>query len=39
MKSIFPSSVRNDMERIHSDGTIEKLQLDVQQQKELYFNK
>ena len=39
MKSIFPSSVRNDMERIHSDGTMEDLQLDIKQQKELYFNK
>ncbi len=37
MKSIFPSSVRNDMDRIHTDGTIEKLQLEIDQQKELYF--
>ena len=39
MKSIFPSSARNDMDRIHTDGTIEKLQLDIDQQKELYFQK
>lgn len=39
MKSIFPSSVRNDMDRIHTDGTIEELQLVIQEQKELYFNK
>jgi len=39
MKDIFPSSVRNDMDRIHTDGTIDRLQLDIQQQKELYFQK
>ena len=39
MKSIFPSSVRKDMNRIQIDGTIEKLQLEIQQQKEEYFHK
>jgi len=39
MRSIFPSSVRNDMEKVHTDGTIEKLNADVQEQKELYFHK
>lgn len=39
MKSIFPSSVRNDMERIHTDGTIEELKADIQKQVELYFHK
>ncbi len=39
MKSIFPNSVRNDMDKIHEDGTIERLQLDIQQQIELYFHK
>jgi len=39
MKNIFPSSVRNDMDRIHTDGTIDRLQEDIQQQKKLYFNK
>jgi len=39
MKSIFPSSVRNDMERIHTDGTMEELNADIQKQVELYFNK
>ena len=39
MKSIFPSSVRNDMEEIHTDGTIEELQLDIKEQKETYFNR
>ena len=39
MKSIFPSSVRNDMNRIHSDGTIKELQLEIKQQTESYFHK
>jgi len=39
MKNIFPSSVRNDMDRIHTDGTIDRLLEDIQQQKKLYFNK
>ena len=39
MKSIFPSNVRNDMEDIHTDGTMEELNADIQKQKELYFNK
>lgn len=39
MKSIFPRSVRKDMKKIHTDGTIKELQADIQKQKELYFNK
>lgn len=39
MKNIFPSSVRNDMNDVYSDGTIEKLQLDIEQQTQLYFHK
>lgn len=39
MKNIFPSSVRVDMEDIHTDGTIEELQADIQKQVEKYFNK
>jgi len=39
MKSIFPSSVRDDMEDIHTDGTIEELSADIQEQVELYFHK
>ena len=39
MKSIFPSSVRNDMEDIHTDGTMEELNADIQKQVEEYFNK
>ena len=39
MKIIFPSSVRNDMDRIHTDGTMEELNVDIQKQVELYFQK
>jgi len=39
MKRIFPSSVRNDMEDLHTDGTIEELNKDIQKQVELYFQK
>ena len=38
MKSIFPNSVREDMEDIHTDGTIEELNEDIQEQVEEYFN-
>jgi len=38
MKSIFPSSVRKDMEEIHTDGTIEELNADIQKQIKVYFN-
>jgi len=39
IKSIFPSSVRNDMNRTHTDGTMEELNADIQKQNEPYFNK
>lgn len=39
MKNIFPRSVRNDMDKVHTDGTIERLQLDIEQQIKLYFHK
>lgn len=39
MKKIFPSSVRNDMNNIHIDGTMEKLESDIEQQTKLYFYK
>ena len=39
MENIFPKKVRNDMDQISIDGTIEQLQLDIQQQVELYFHK
>ncbi len=39
MKNIFPFSVRNDMEKVHTDGTIERLHSDIEQQIKLYFHK
>ena len=39
MKNIFPESVRNDMNEVHNDGTIEKLEMDIQKQLNLYFHK
>lgn len=39
IKNIFPSSVRNDMDEVYTDGTIEKLQLDIEQQSTIYFQK
>ncbi len=39
MKNIFPDSVRNDMNEVHNDGTIEKLEMDIQKQLNLYFHK
>ena len=39
MKNIFPRSVRNDMDEVHTDGTIEKLEMDIQKQLNLYFYK
>jgi len=38
MKIIFPSSVRNDMDKVHVDGTIERLQLGIKEQTKLYFH-
>lgn len=39
MKNIFPKSVRNDMEKVHIDGTIERLSVEVLEQVKLYFHK
>ena len=39
MKNIFPKSVRKDMELVYIDGTLEKLQLDINEQLKLYFHK
>jgi len=39
MKNIFPKSVRNDMEKVHIDGTIERLSIEVLEQVKLYFHK
>ncbi len=38
MKNIFPRSVRKDMENMHTDGTIEKLIIEVEEQAKLYFH-
>lgn len=39
IKKIFPRTVRNNMDKIHTDGTIEKLKTDIQKQVNLYFHK
>lgn len=39
MKKLFPLSVRNDMNKCHFDGTVEKLSIEVEEQAKLYFHK
>ena len=39
MKNIFPRSVRNDMDNVHHDGTVDKLIIEVEEQAKLYFHK
>lgn len=39
MKNIFPKSVRKDMDKVHTDGTVEKLSIEVEEQAKLYFHK
>ena len=39
MKQIFPNSVLRDMDSIHTDGTSEKLSLEIQNEVNLYFHK
>ena len=39
MKNIFPKNVRDDIEKVYVDGTIERLELDIEQQTKLYFHK
>ena len=39
IQKIFPRSIRNEIENIHKDGTIEKLLLENQQKAKFYFNK
>lgn len=39
MKVLFPKSVRNDMNKVHIDGTVERLQLEIEEQKDNYYNK
>lgn len=38
MKKIFPRSVRNDMKDVHSDGTVARLGMDIEEQVKLYFH-
>lgn len=37
MQSIFPENVLNDMESVYTDGTTDKLEMDIAQQVQLYF--
>lgn len=39
MEKLFPKYVREDMDKVHIDGTIEKLSYDIQKQVKLYFHK
>ena len=39
MKNMFPLSVRNDMEEMQVDGSIEKMLLEVEEKANLYFHK
>ena len=39
MKNIFPSSIRNDIDEINENGTIDELKLDIGQQIKLYFHR
>lgn len=39
MKRIFPSKVLKDINKAHTDGTIERLILEIQNQSNLYFHK
>ena len=39
MKNIFPSNVRENIENANTDRTIEKLQLEIDEQTKLYFHK
>lgn len=38
MKNLFPKSVIKQMEKIHEDGTFERLQIQVNEQVKLYFH-
>ena len=39
MKNMFPLSVRNDMQEMQMDGSIEKMLLEVEEKANLYFHK
>ena len=38
MKILFPKSVSNKMDKVHTDGTYERLELEIQEQARLYFH-
>ena len=38
IKDMFTWSVRNSIDKVHRDGTIDKLSLDIEEQVKLYFN-
>lgn len=38
IKRIFPKSIINKIESVNRDGTIEKLELEIQKQVKLYFH-
>ena len=38
IKDMFSWSVRNSIDKVHYDGTIDKLSLEIQEQVELYYN-
>lgn len=38
MKSLFPASVRREMDRLHDDGTYERLQMEIDEQVAFYFH-
>jgi len=37
--NLFPSSVIKEMKKLHKDGTFERMQLDIEEQVQLYFHK
>ena len=39
IKDIFPREVERSMDDVHSDGTVKRLQLDIDEQTKLYFHK
>ena len=39
IKNIFPRDVRSFIDDVHSDGTIKRLQIDIDEQTKLYFHK
>lgn len=39
MKRLFPKSVRKDMDNIYKDSTYEKLEFDIEEQKDNYYKK